>query len=41
MVDAAFHGVFPYLVSPVSPSGEVMSEVLASAVISSLPACMD
>jgi dihydrodipicolinate synthase/N-acetylneuraminate lyase len=28
MVDAAFHGVFPYLVSPVSPSGEVMSEVL-------------
>jgi 4-hydroxy-tetrahydrodipicolinate synthase len=28
MVDVAFHGVFPYLVSPVSPSGEVMSEVL-------------
>ena len=28
MADAAFHGVFPYLVSPVSPSGEVMSEVL-------------
>ena len=28
MVDAAFHGVLPYLVSPVSPSGEVMSEVL-------------
>jgi len=28
MVDAAFHGVFPYLVSPVSLSGEVMSEVL-------------
>ena len=28
MVDAAFHGVFPYLVSPMSPSGEVMSEVL-------------
>jgi 4-hydroxy-tetrahydrodipicolinate synthase len=28
MVDAAFHGVFPYLVSPVSPSGEVVSEVL-------------
>jgi 4-hydroxy-tetrahydrodipicolinate synthase len=28
MVDPAFHGVFPYLVSPVSPSGEVMSEVL-------------
>ena len=28
MVDAAFHGVFPYLVSPVSPAGEVMSEVL-------------
>ena len=28
MVDAAFHGVFRYLVSPVSPSGEVMSEVL-------------
>jgi dihydrodipicolinate synthase/N-acetylneuraminate lyase len=28
MVDPVFHGVFPYLVSPVSPSGEVMSEVL-------------
>lgn len=28
MADAAFHGVFPYLVSPVSPSGEVMGEVL-------------
>jgi dihydrodipicolinate synthase/N-acetylneuraminate lyase len=28
MVDVAFHGVFPYLVSPVSPSGEIMSEVL-------------
>src|SRR3954470_7884272 len=28
MVDGAFHGVFPYLVSPVSPSGEVMNEVL-------------
>jgi 4-hydroxy-tetrahydrodipicolinate synthase len=28
MVDAAFHGVFPYLVSPVSLSGEIMSEVL-------------
>lgn len=28
MTDAAFHGVFPYLVSPVSPSGEVMDEVL-------------
>jgi 4-hydroxy-tetrahydrodipicolinate synthase len=28
MVDGAFHGVFPYLVSPVSPSGDVMSEVL-------------
>jgi dihydrodipicolinate synthase/N-acetylneuraminate lyase len=28
MVDSAFRGVFPYLVSPVTPSGEVMSEVL-------------
>jgi dihydrodipicolinate synthase/N-acetylneuraminate lyase len=28
MVDGAFHGVFPYLVSPVSPSGDVMDEVL-------------
>src|SRR3954464_12349627 len=28
MVDGAFHGVFPYLVSPVSPSGDVMNEVL-------------
>jgi 4-hydroxy-tetrahydrodipicolinate synthase len=28
MVHAAFRGVFPYLVSPVSPSGEIMSEVL-------------
>jgi dihydrodipicolinate synthase/N-acetylneuraminate lyase len=24
-----FHGVFPYIVSPVNPSGEVMAEVLA------------
>ena len=29
MSDAAFHGVFPYLVSPVGPSGEIMHEVLA------------
>jgi 4-hydroxy-tetrahydrodipicolinate synthase len=29
MVDVPFHGVFPYLVSPVSPSGEILSEVLA------------
>src|ERR1700755_1005612 len=28
MADGAFHGVFPYLVSPVSPSGDVMDEVL-------------
>ena len=28
MVDGAFHGVLPYLVSPVSPSGDVMNEVL-------------
>ena len=28
MVDGAFHGVFPYLVSPVSSSGDVMNEVL-------------
>ena len=28
MVDGVFHGVFPYLVSPVSPSGDVMNEVL-------------
>jgi dihydrodipicolinate synthase/N-acetylneuraminate lyase len=27
--DDAFHGVFPYLVSPISPSGEVMADVLA------------
>ena len=26
MADGAFHGVFPYLVSPVSPSGDVMNE---------------
>ena len=25
---AAFHGVFPYLVSPVGPSGEILDEVL-------------
>jgi 4-hydroxy-tetrahydrodipicolinate synthase len=29
MAAAGFHGVFPYLVSPVSPRGEVLSEVLA------------
>jgi dihydrodipicolinate synthase/N-acetylneuraminate lyase len=29
MSDTAFHGVFPYLVSPVSPNGEIMHEVLA------------
>lgn len=28
MADAAFHGVFPYLVSPVSPAGDIMDEVL-------------
>ncbi len=28
MNDAAFHGVFPYLVSPVGPSGEILDEVL-------------
>jgi dihydrodipicolinate synthase/N-acetylneuraminate lyase len=28
MDDASFHGVFPYLVSPVSSSGEIVSEVL-------------
>ena len=28
MADTAFHGVFPYLVSPVSPSGEIMGDVL-------------
>jgi dihydrodipicolinate synthase/N-acetylneuraminate lyase len=27
--DAEFHGVFPYLVSPVAPSGEVAADVLA------------
>ena len=27
--DAAFHGVYPYLVSPIEPSGEVASGVLA------------
>lgn len=29
MTDAGFHGVFPYLVSPVGPSGEVDAGVLA------------
>jgi dihydrodipicolinate synthase/N-acetylneuraminate lyase len=29
MADAAFHGVFPYLVSPVGPAGEIMDEVLS------------
>ena len=29
MVTPAFHGVFPYLVSPVAPSGEIMGEVLS------------
>ena len=29
MAAATFHGVFPYLVSPVSVSGEIMDEVLA------------
>ena len=28
MNDVAFHGVFPYLVSPVGPSGEILDEVL-------------
>jgi 4-hydroxy-tetrahydrodipicolinate synthase len=28
MADMTFHGVFPYLVSPVSPSGEIMGDVL-------------
>jgi dihydrodipicolinate synthetase family protein len=28
MTDTAFHGVFPYLVSPVSLSGEIMGDVL-------------
>src|SRR5947208_11851769 len=29
MTDARFHGVFPYLVSPVDSSGEIMGDVLA------------
>jgi 4-hydroxy-tetrahydrodipicolinate synthase len=29
MAEAKFHGVFPYLVSPVSASGEVLEDVLA------------
>ncbi len=29
MSEAGFHGVFPYLVSPVHESGEVNAEVLA------------
>lgn len=29
MAEAAFHGVFPYLVSPLSASGDVKSDVLA------------
>jgi dihydrodipicolinate synthase/N-acetylneuraminate lyase len=28
VTDTSFHGVFPYLVSPVSPSGEIIGEVL-------------
>ncbi len=28
MAEADFHGVFPYLVSPVAPSGEILEEVL-------------
>jgi dihydrodipicolinate synthase/N-acetylneuraminate lyase len=28
VADTSFHGVFPYLVSPVSPSGEIISDVL-------------
>ena len=29
MTDANFHGVFPYLVSPIDTSGEVKADVLA------------
>lgn len=29
MAEAEFHGVFPYLVSPVGPSGEILEEVLS------------
>lgn len=29
MADPQFHGVFPYLVSPIEPSGQVKAEVLA------------
>ena len=29
MTAAAFHGVFPYLVSPIDPSGAVKADVLA------------
>ena len=29
MIETQFHGVFPYLVSPVGTSGEVDAEVLA------------
>lgn len=32
MTDQDFHGVFPYLVSPIDPSGEVMTEVLVDLV---------
>src|SRR6476646_12239598 len=29
MADSGFHGVFPYLVSPIDSAGHVMAEVLA------------
>ena len=28
---ADFHGVFPYLVSPIGPDGEILTEVLGLA----------
>jgi 4-hydroxy-tetrahydrodipicolinate synthase len=38
---ADFHGVFPYLVSPVDASGQIRTDVLGrSAVTSSQQACM-
>jgi hypothetical protein len=36
-----FHGVFPYLVSPIDASGNIRADVsVGYATISSHPACM-
>ncbi len=43
MAEATFHGVFPYLVSPLSDSGEVKADVLARLCDDLIkpPACTD